>query len=253
MNPTTSGVIVFACTLAGVLLGMSVRDRLPSHHLNDDSHRSMKDINGLIGTMTALILSLMTASAQDSFAKVEAAVQHTATDVVTLDRLLARYGPETTEVRGDLRNAVDQRVAQIWPAEPGARIAQIDANPPQAIEEMGAMITSFEAKTANQQYLKSRALDLTESLLAARWGMSIGEGPTIPRAFVAITTFWLATTFAGYALFAPRNPTVTGILFVGAFATACVVFLILELSDPFKGWITVSADPMKFALAHLGQ
>ena len=129
MNPTTSGVLVFACTLAGVLLGMSVRNRLPSHHLNDDSHRSMKDINGLIGTMTALTLSLMTASAQDSFAKVEAAVQHTATDVVTLDRLLARYGPETTQVRGDLRNAVEQRIAQIWPAEPGARIAQIDANP----------------------------------------------------------------------------------------------------------------------------
>ena len=47
--------------------------------------------------MTALVLGLVTASAQDSFTKVGAAVEHTAADIVALDRLLARYGPETME------------------------------------------------------------------------------------------------------------------------------------------------------------
>jgi hypothetical protein len=236
-----------------VLLGMWLRNRLPSHHLASDTHSSVKEINGLIATMTALILGLVTASAQDSFTKVGAAVEHSAADIISLDRLLARYGPETVEIRRALRRAVEQRVERVWPDAHGAQVAQIGANPARPVEEIGTMITSLEPRTANQQWLKSRALDLTESLLAARWGIFVGEGPAIPHAFLVIITFWLAAAFAGYALFAPRNRTITGILGVGAFSVACVVFLILELGDPFEGWIAVSGDPMRFALAHLGE
>ena len=42
----------------------------------------------MIATMTALVLGLVAASAQDSFTKVGAAVEHTAADVVAL-------GPKT--------------------------------------------------------------------------------------------------------------------------------------------------------------
>ena len=98
MSPTATGAIVFAFTLAGMLLGMWLRNRLPPHHLDDSTQSSVKEVNGLIATMTALILGLVTASAQDSFAKVGAAVEHTAADVVALDRLLARFGPETTGI-----------------------------------------------------------------------------------------------------------------------------------------------------------
>ena len=45
----------------------------------------------------------------------------------------------------------------------------------------------------------------------------------------------------------------TGILVVSAFSVACAIFLILELGNPFEGRIVVSGDPMRFALAHLGQ
>jgi hypothetical protein len=253
MSPTATGGIVFACTLAGILLGMWLRNRLPPHHLDNDTQSSVKEVNGLIATMTALILGLVTASAQDSFTKVGAAVEHTAADVVALDRLLARFGPETAQIRSTLRRAVNQRLEAIWPAEPGATVAQVDENPAQEFERIGTMIASLQAQTGNQQWLKSRALDSTESLLAARWGIFAGQGPAIPNAFLVIITFWLAATFAGYALFAPRNSTMTGILVVSAFSVACVIFLILELGNPFEGRITVSGDAIRFALSHLGQ
>ena len=115
------------------------------------------------------------------------------------------------------------------------------------------MIASLEAQTGNQQWLKSRALDSTESLLAARWGIFAGRESAIPNAFLVIITFWLTAAFAGYALFAPRNSTMTGILVVSAFSVACAIFLILELGSPFEGRIAVSGDPLRFALAHLGQ
>ncbi len=236
-----------------MLLGMWLRDRLPPHHLDNDTQSSVKEVNGLIATMTALILGLVTASAQDSFTKVGAAVEHTAADVVALDRLLARFGPETTEIRGTLRRAVDQRLKVIWVDEPGATVAQIGENPAQEFEQIGAMIAGLEAQTVNQQWMKSRALDSTESLLAARWGIFAGRESAIPNAFLVIITFWLAAAFAGYALFAPRNRTMTGILVVCAFSVASAIFLILELGSPFEGWIAVSGEPLRFALAHLGQ
>ena len=253
MSPTATGGIVFACTLAGMLIGMWLRNRLPPHHLDNDTQSSVREVNGLIATMTALILGLVTASAQDSFTKVGAAVEHSAADVIALDRLLARFGPETAEIRSTLRRVVDQRIEEIWPAEPGATVTQVGVNAAQELERIGTMVASLEAQTANQQWLKSQALDSTESLLAARWGIFAGQGPAIPNAFLVIITFWLAAAFAGYALFAPRNSTMTGILVVSAFSVACVIFLILELGNPFEGRIAVSGDSMRFALAHLGQ
>jgi hypothetical protein len=252
LSPTATGAIVFAFTLAGMLLGMWLRQRLPPHHLDNDTQSSMKEVSGLIATMTALILGLVTASAQDSFTKVGAAVEHTAADVVALDRLLARYGPETTEIRGTLRRAIDQRIKQVWVAGPGAALAQIDASPAQEFERIGAMIANLEAKTGNQQWLKSRALDATESLLAARWGIFSGQRSAMPNAFLVILTFWLTAAFAGYALFAPRHRTMTGILIISAFSVACAIFLILELGNPFEGRITVADAPLRFALEHLG-
>jgi len=69
LSPTATGAIVFAFTLAGMLLGMWLRKRLPPHHLDNDTQSSMKEVSGLIATMTALVLGLVTASAQDSIAR----------------------------------------------------------------------------------------------------------------------------------------------------------------------------------------
>ncbi len=236
-----------------MLLGMWLRAHLPPHHLDNDTQSSVREVNGLIATMTALVLGLVTASAQDSFSKVGAAVEHTAADVVALDRLLARYGPETMEIRSTLRRAVEHRIHAIWDTGPGATIVPISTDPAQEFERIGTMISNLEARSGNQQWLKSQALESTESLLAARWGIFAGRKSVIPDAFLIIITFWLTAAFAGYALFAPRNGTMTGILMVSAFSVACAIFLILELGNPFDGRIVVSGDSMHFALAHLGR
>jgi hypothetical protein len=253
MSPTETGGIVFACTMAGMLVGMWLRNRLPGHHLDNDTQSSVKEVNGLIATMTALILGLVTASAQDSFTKVGAAVEQTAADIIVLDRLLARLGPGTAHIRSDLRRAVGQRIEWIWPASGRVTIAQLDTDAVHQFEHIGDMIAGIEAHTPKEEWLRSRALDAAEALLAERWGIFAGQGPAIPNAFLMIITFWLTAAFAGYTLFAPRNGTMTGILVVSAFSVACVIFLILELGSPFDGRIAVSGDSLRFALAQLGE
>jgi hypothetical protein len=116
MHSTLVGAIAFACTFAGALLGMRLRSAVPQHHMDGDARDTIKTGVGLIATMTALVLSLVTASAKSSYDTVQSDVRAAAVDILTLDRLLARYGPETGRVRAALKQLVAQRVDSVWPA-----------------------------------------------------------------------------------------------------------------------------------------
>ena len=124
MNPTLVGAIVFAFTFGGALLGFWLQARAKPH-LDVDSRKTVELAIGLVSTMTALILGLITASAKSSFDAVNVAVTSSATDILTLDRLLARYGPETRELRGALQHAVARRIDMTWPPD-SSRPAQLD-------------------------------------------------------------------------------------------------------------------------------
>ena len=71
--------------------------------------------------------------------------------------------------------------------------------------------------------------------------------------FFLILVLWLTITFASFGLFAPRNATVLAVLFACALSVGSAVFLLLELDTPFDGVLKVSAEPLRYALAHLNQ
>lgn len=75
VNPTVIGFVVFACTFGAALAGMRLRRILPQHHFSDESKDTVKLGIGLIATMTALILGLVTASAKSSFDDVSRALE----------------------------------------------------------------------------------------------------------------------------------------------------------------------------------
>lgn len=250
MHSALVGTIAFACTFAGALLGMWLRTAVPQHHMDDDARDTIRAGVGLIAGMTALVLGLITASAKSTYDTVETAVHATAVDILTLDRLLARFGPEAGPVRASLKTLVAQRVDTIWPTDE-ARRAQVE---PQfgAGEALIERIGSLRSHTASQDAIRPRLQDIAESLLKVRW-MVASEGRSIPLPFLVILLLWLALTFASFGMFAPRNGTVVAVLFLCSLSIGCALFLVLELDTPFDGWLKVSDAPMRYALAHLGQ
>src|SRR5512135_2242105 len=118
MRPAIVGMIVFTCTFGGALLGMWLRTVLREHHLDGESRDTVKVAIGLIATMTALVLGLVTASAKSSFDAVDTAVKQSAVQLLALDRVLARYGPETGEIRKGLKQAIGARIDMVWPQGP---------------------------------------------------------------------------------------------------------------------------------------
>ena len=81
--------MVFACVFEVVLLGMLLRRVLPEYHLSTDSKDVVKLGMGLIGTMAALVLALLIASAKSSFDTQSNEVMEMSTDFMLLDRTLA--------------------------------------------------------------------------------------------------------------------------------------------------------------------
>src|SRR5271165_6970351 len=91
------GWIVFALVFGSALL---------EHHLSADSKDVVKLGIALIATMSALVLSLLIASAKSAFDTRSNQLVEASADIVLLDRALARYGPETKEARSLLQRSV---------------------------------------------------------------------------------------------------------------------------------------------------
>src|SRR6266536_5923061 len=115
MNIAVIAGILFVCLVGVALLGRCVRRYLPEDHLSTDSRDSVKLAMGLLATMTALVLGLLVSSAKGTYDTARSVVIQMAAKVAFLDRVLALYGPETAEARGDLRAAVVDAVRRIWP------------------------------------------------------------------------------------------------------------------------------------------
>jgi Protein of unknown function (DUF4239) len=255
MSATLVAFIVLACTFGGALLGMLLSRMLPDDHLGKASKETVTLTMGLVGSMTALVLGLVTASAKSSYDEVDAAVKKTAVDFLTLDRVLARYGPETGDLRAGLKHAVEGRVDQIWPKS-GDRAGRADdrVRPPSQLNEGFAdRIAALSPVTDSQRALQSRAVELAERLLEQRWLMVSQTEAPVPTAFLVILVFWLTVAFGSYGLFAPLNGTVAVALFLGAVSVAAALFLVLELGSPFDGGVKVSGEPMHRAIVLLAR
>lgn len=245
--------VTLACTFGSAMAASFVRSWLPPAHLSKESQDVVRLGIGLVATMTALLLGLVTAAARSTFDSHDNAVRNSAANLLTLDRHLARYGAETKPTRDLIRRAVAYRLETIWSNE-GASASPLDTSattPP--VEEVENQILALTPQTDTQRWLKSEALKLSEEIVKTRWRVLGGSGGAVPMPFLIVVIFWLTVTFASFGLYAPRNFTVMLVLFVAAASVGAAVFLILELDGPFDGLIRVPSGPLRYALANLGQ
>ena len=208
---------------------------------------------GLVATMTALLLGLVTASARSSFDSQDAAIRASAANILTLDRLLARYGPETTPTRVLIKDAVAFRVETTWPDDASAASGITKTLSTQAVEEIENQILRLSPANDSQRWFKAESLKLSEEVLKARWRTLGNRGGSVPTAFLVVVVFWLTVTFVSFGLYTRLNPALVAVLFVAAVSVAGAVFLILELDGPFDGLIKISSGPMRYVLSQLGQ
>lgn len=251
MNPIGVGCIVLVCVFGGAMLGMAIHTLLPEHHLNTESKDVIKLGMGLIATMSALVLALLTNSAKGSYDTQRNEVTQVAASVILLDRVLAHYGPETKEARDLLKLSVAGMIDRMWP---GSRLQTAKLGPTTTSGELFFdKIQELTPKNEVQHSLQAEAINLSIGIGQARLLLFEQGGRSIPMAFLVLLIFWVTVIFLSFGLFAPRNATVVVTLLLCALSVSGAIFLIMELDRPFGGLIQISSAPLRNALASVGK
>lgn len=247
------GLITLVCVFFGAIGGILLQRALPEHHLHESSKDVVKLVTGLLATLSALVLGLLIASSKSSFDALNDDFRQSAAKTIMIDRILAQYGPEAKGVRAAMRASYAAGIDRLFP-ERGERGAGTEALRQAApAERIDAHLSRLAPATDAQRALKARAEQLVGEVELAHWLAFEQARSTTPAAFLIVLVTWLTAMFASFGLFAPRNGTALAALFIGALAVATALFLIEEMSRPLDGLITLSGEPMRNALAVLGE
>ena len=199
--------------------------------------------------MSALVLGLLVSSAKSSYDTERSEVIQMAAKVAFLDRVLAMYGPEAAEARVRFHDAIKGAVQQMWPEE--VRLpAQLAPNT-QAGNVVYGVVQALSPHDDAQHKLKEQAISVGIDIGQLRSLLVAQSVPSISKPMLIILVSWLVIIFLGFSVLAPSNPTVMFAFIISAVAVSGAIFLILELDEPFRGFLRISSEPMMNALHQL--
>jgi hypothetical protein len=248
VSALTISLIAFALVFGGALLGMLVRNLLPEGHLRDDVKDVIRLSTGLIGTISALVLGLLIASAKSSYDASDSQIKQVASKIILLDTLLEQYGPDARNLRVTLRGALGPMADRIWSERDNSKAPfEATAQALAFVNKVQELKPDTEAKRTLQAQVINAIADLTQSRLT----LFVQAHDAIPMPFVVILIFWITMIFASFGLFVRPNPIVIVTFVVGALSVSAALFLILEMDQPFSGLLQISSEPLRHALASL--
>jgi anti-sigma factor RsiW len=245
------GALAFAVIFGGGLLGFLLSRRLPESYNDAGTRAVLIAAIRTVSLLSALVLGLLVATAKNKFDANTAQTERFAADVMSLDRELANYGSDATDIRTLLHRYVVAKIATVWPYLDGPKPAPDDPPPWRLIEETQQRLRALHPQSEVQRATLSGALQIAGDFTRSTWLQKAQEGDHVPQPFVLILMTWLFLLFAGVGLFAPRNVVTVAALLVTALSIASAIALIDDLDAPFRGFVVVSPQPMQRALAEI--
>jgi ABC-type multidrug transport system fused ATPase/permease subunit len=252
MNPLTIALTAFGAILVGAFVGTQLRTRLPAHHLKPESLEVIRLAAGLISTMAALVLSLLITSAKGSFDRVNNALLDDGARLLTLDRMLADYGPEAKVTREEIKRAYAGRVERLT-GKASQIVALTSEQSLRDLDDALAQIDRLTPRTETQRALQLQAAKIAGEIAATRSLLILHQSGSIPMVLVVVLIAWLVLIFAAFGIVGTNSAASRVTLVACALAAASAVFMIVELDRPFSGFIAVHAAPLYDVLMRLGR
>jgi len=250
MSSQVIGLIVWALTFGAALIGMSIGARLPAHHRADATRNAVSVSMAMVGTLTALVLGLLLSVANTTFQSEQQQLTLMSTDLMRVDRLLRAYGPEADGARAAVRRFATAKLHDLFPPD-GAAPAIDSLETQDLLGEAARKVVEMNPPTPMQRLMQQQVLSTGQALGESRWQLVSLSQSTIPVGLLALLMFWLVLLFGSYGLFAPRHATTIAVLFLSSAAAAGAVLLIIDLQTPFRGFVHLSAEPMRHAVEAL--
>jgi len=249
-NTLIIGLIVLATVLAGAFAGVKVRERLPTHHLTDETKNLVSVSTAVVATVSALVLGLLISNANTSFTRLGGEVTALSAEILRLDHILRRYGADAEPARHTLLQYAEHKAADLFPDDP-AEVRISNPSTYELLQRLEDMLLTLKPANPRDQWWLAQAMTLAAKIGDTRWLIAQQIGQGTPKAFVALLVFWLALLFASFGLFAPSNLTSALTLTLCAVAVAGAVAMFLELEQGLGGIVRISPEPMRQAVKTL--
>ncbi|WP_433965481.1 hypothetical protein [Tunturiibacter gelidiferens] len=206
MNSIPLSGVVFACVVVAALVGMAIRRILPEDHLCTDVKETVRLSTALISTMAALVLGMLVSSAKSTYDASQNEVVEMSSEIVSIDRSLERYGPETENIRPEFRRVVAEGIQRIWPAQSSL---SSERRPADKAETLVDQLEHLQPKDSSQVAAKSQITLQIIALRHTQWLMFLkSQHSSVPTPLLVVLISWLAIIFVGFGLFAPSNATI---------------------------------------------
>jgi hypothetical protein len=250
VTSTIASLISFGCIFGGSLTGIALRSVLPERYFTNEEKDVLRLGLGLITTLSALVLGLLISTAKSSYDAKRNQLTQIATDVILLDRSLYLYGEETSGARRALRDQVASLVTEIQSLRSASSKVQLTSQAD--LNDFYKIVRRLSPRDDSQRSLKSEVLRISLEVGQIRASELARESSSIPIPFLVVLVFWLAALFTGFGLFAPRNLLAVTALCVCALTVSTAVFLILDMDQPLTGFMKISVEPLRNAIAVIG-
>jgi hypothetical protein len=244
--------------------GIVLKSRLPREHLSDENMNAIRMMTGFLVTFAAVLLSLQLSTVRTASDEANKDRSAYAAALAGLDQCLRGLGAELDPTRLRLRQYTTAVIASTWPRETVALVEGMPDPREMAvrgenvklagiIEEVGSVIDRLAPQEPGAAARATRCRSAYVSVLQGRWTVIENtHGPSVAL-YVVIISFWLALVFLSFGLQIPRARLAIVVLAIGVVAVASVMFVIVDLMEPYTGFFGISSASMREALADMNR
>lgn len=250
MKSLSRSLIVGAIAFGASWLGM-VAQSLIAPEVLTASKPAIGAITGLMALLLALVLGLLVWTAFSVFTGQQTEAFSLGPIIAEIDLLLEQSGPEAANGRAGLRASLQRLRKRFFESdETGPQLLTIQ----EIKETRGGLTRYFDSLTPvdeRQRRLFQSARDLAFKFHETQTAMLIRLASPFPPHVIEIVVFWAAILFFGDGLTATPNVVTILADFTGAVGIATAIYLILELSSPYSGFIRLSSSGLDRVIAAL--
>jgi hypothetical protein len=240
MNSYEIGLLIWATVVTGAILGMLLGRRLPPHHLSSETKSVVSASMAVLGTMTALVIGLLVSNAYSSFSARNGELSELSADVIQLDGLLRRYGPEAMPARQALQRYVEAATANLTHRSSDPVSLGV-------LNQVQDLILALKTTDSRQHWLVDQSMQMAGDLDQTARLLSQQNQSSVPLPFLFLIVLWSTILFASFGLFSPRNVIAFVGLLVCAFAVSSAIKVMLDLLTPFGGNVRISGFPLRLS------
>jgi hypothetical protein len=254
-------IVLFSLSAIG---GVALRAGLAEQHLSNENMDAIRLLTGLLVTFAALVLSLQLSTARTAYNAASKDRATYASQLANLDQCLRNLGGEQDGTRLLLRRYTAAVIASTWPGEPAPTVEGMpdvsrmamrgeDTTLGRMMSDVGAAIDAVTPADAAGANTASRCRAAYASTAQGRWAViedthSPSNGP-----FVTIISLWLALVFLSFGLQIPQRRLSAIVLAIGVVCVASVMFVIVDLDEPYSGFFNIPSVAMREALADMNR